>query len=248
MALWRERTTRRPHAVTRLALVGVALVLLLGGATACQPPPPPPVLLVGGTFGPVSYMDAARSALAAKGYNVQAMQLSGNPAGTADITTSAAAVCAKVDAMRTETGAATIDVVAHSQGALAVRYCIKSLGGAAKVHTMVSLGGVNYGSSRAQICQSAACVQMRPGSAFLTTLNEGDDTPGSVRYVHVFSYEANGGTPGEDITLKDGATNVAAQDVCPGAQVVHLSEYDDAIMRQLIDHALKSEPLTATCP
>jgi hypothetical protein len=89
---------------------------------------------------------------------------------------------------------------------------------------------------------------MRPGSAFLTELNSGDDTPGSLNYVHIFSYEANGGTPGEDITLKDGATNQAAQDLCPGRQIAHVDEYDSAIMRELMLHALLLQPLTTTCP
>jgi triacylglycerol lipase len=245
---------RRPSAPRRIlgrCLGALALAVLATGAATAGPAqavPQRPVLLVGGTFGPVSYMDAAKAHFQGLGFTVYSMQLSGSPAGSADIRTSAQAVCNQIDAIRSQTGAATVDVVAHSQGALAARYCTKSLGGGSKVTRLVSLGGINYGSSKARWCFSTACVQMRPGSAFLTDLNAGDDTPGSIVYVHLYSYEAFGGTPGEDVTLKDGATNVAAQDRCPGREVVHAQEYDSGIMRQLIGHALLGEPLTTTCP
>jgi triacylglycerol esterase/lipase EstA (alpha/beta hydrolase family) len=221
---------------------------LVTGVRPAEAVPARPLLLVGGTFGPVSYMDSAKAYFQAQGFTVFSMQLSGSPPGSADIKVSAQAVCNRIDAIRTQTGAAKVDAVGHSQGALALRYCIKFQGGIDDVETFLSLGGVNYGSSKARFCFSTACVQMRPGSAFLTELNSGDDTPGSLNYVHIFSYVANGGTAGEDITLKDGATNQAAQDLCPGRTVEHMDEYDSAIMRDLMLDALLRQPLTTTCP
>jgi pimeloyl-ACP methyl ester carboxylesterase len=258
-----RRATNRPTTIrsttipdrsprSRRRLVGAAAIVALalaGSLSACEPPTPKhPVLIVGGTFGPVRYLDGLKEHLQARGFAVRTMQLSGNPPGTADITTSAAEVCAQIESLRRSTGATKVDVVGHSQGILAVRYCTGFGSGAAKVALVVSYGGINYGSSRATLCASTACIQMRPGSTFLTNLNAGDDTPGPIEYVHLYSREANGGTPGEDIPLADGATNVAAQQLCPGREVVHLRQADDPIMRQMLVHALFRQPITSTCP
>jgi triacylglycerol esterase/lipase EstA (alpha/beta hydrolase family) len=237
---------------------GVVAVLVLGcvlgtGSVVQAHPahdgtPTRPVLLVGGTFGPASYMDAAKAWFVGQGFTVYSMQLTGSPPGSDDIKVSAQAVCDEIDAIRTQTGAGQVDVVGHSQGALAVRYCVKYQGGLSKVATMVSLGGVDYGTSRAFLCASTACRQMRPGSSFLTELNAGDDTPGTVHYVKVWSYPANGGIAGEDAPLQDGATNVGVQDRCPGRTVEHRSEYDDGAQRDLLYDAFLQFPLTTTCP
>lgn len=227
----------------------VTLTLMTSGVSAASAATPArPLLLVGGTFGPADYMDDALAHFRAQGFTAYSMPLSGRPPGSVSIKTSARAVCDRIDEIRRETGAAKIDVVGHSQGALAVRYCVKFDGGLATVGTMISLGGVNYGTAKANLCTTAACVQMRPGSAFLAELNEGDDTPGDVDYVHLYSYESNGGINGEDIPLADGAANVAAQDLCPGQEIDHRYEYDNPIMRDLIVDAALHRELTAVCP
>jgi triacylglycerol lipase len=227
----------------------VTLTLMTSGVSAASAATPArPLLLVGGTFGPVTYMDDALAYLRAQGFTAYSMALSGRPPGSVDIKVSARAVCDRINEIRLETGAAKVDVVGHSQGALAVRYCVKFDGGLRTVDTMISLGGVNYGTAAANSCVSASCVQMRPGSAFLDELNEGDDTPGDVDYAHLYSYENNGGINGEDIPLADGATNVAAQDLCPGQELKHRNEYDSPIMRDLIVNAALHQELTAVCP
>jgi triacylglycerol lipase len=243
---------RRMHAALVAAACAAALLGVAAPAAVAHPghgTPTRPLLLVGGTFGPVSYMDDVRGYFQGQGFDVTTMQLSGSPPGSVDIKVSAQAVCDRIDAIRSRTGAGTVDVVGHSQGALAARYCIKYQGGVTKVTSMVSLGGPNYGTTRGSlVCQTTACRQMRPGSSFLTELNAGDDTPGTVKYYHLYSLEELGGLDGEDVPLADGATNVAAQDRCPGREVEHRWEYDTAIMRDLIRDAVLQEPLTTTCP
>lgn len=246
----------RPRSLTSVALaatlaLSLAVIGLTGSPAGSHPghgTPTRPLLLVGGTFGAVSYMDGVKAWFQGQGFDVTTMQLAGSPAGSADIAVSAQAVCDQIDAIRSRTGAARVDLVGHSQGALASRHCVKHQGGVDKVATMVSLGGPNYGTNRAYLCTSTACRQMRPGSTFLAELNAGDDTPGAVRYVHLFSYESSGGINGEDVALADGATNVAAQDRCPGRTVDHRDEYDSGIMRDLMRDAVLQEPLTTTCP
>ncbi len=87
-----------------------------------------------------------------------------------------------VDSVLTETGASRVDIVSHSMGALASRYYIAELDGGPRVDAWVSLGGPSHGTITAFTCQSDACREMRPGSAFLRALNEDDETPGTPRY------------------------------------------------------------------
>ncbi|WP_081916114.1 esterase/lipase family protein [Saccharothrix sp. NRRL B-16314] len=96
--------------------------------------------------------------------------------------TTAQELATAIDSVRARTGAAQVDIVTHSMGGLNSRWYLKFLGGAAKVDAWVSLGGPNHGTGWAYACWYQACHDMRPGSDFLTTLNAGDETPGSVRY------------------------------------------------------------------
>ncbi|MER7622955.1 triacylglycerol lipase [Streptomyces sp. NPDC126503] len=96
--------------------------------------------------------------------------------------TTAARLADEIDRVLAATGAAKVDVVTHSMGGLSSRHYLKKLGGAAKVDAWVSLAGPNHGTETARWCGGAPCVEMRPGSAFLNTLNAGDETPGSPRY------------------------------------------------------------------
>ena len=67
--------------------------------------------------------------------------------GLGDARDAAAALNAFSDRVRAQTGAAKVDLIAHSQGAMISRYYIKNLGGAGEVDSLVSLGGVMYGTS-----------------------------------------------------------------------------------------------------
>jgi triacylglycerol lipase len=88
----------------------------------------------------------------------------------------------RVDNLLASTGASKVDVVTHSMGGLNTRWYVKFLGGDAKVDDWVSLGGPNHGTDTANLCGDPSCVEMRVGSAFLTELNAGDETPGAVNY------------------------------------------------------------------
>jgi triacylglycerol lipase len=88
----------------------------------------------------------------------------------------------RVEALLKATGATKVDIIAHSMGSLNTRWYIKALGGEATVDDWVSLGGPNHGTDFANFCFSTSCVEMRVGSKFLSELNAGDETPGSVNY------------------------------------------------------------------
>jgi triacylglycerol lipase len=96
--------------------------------------------------------------------------------------TTAKEVASKVSEILKSSGATKVDLITHSMGALSTRYYVKNLGGESKVEDWVSLGGPNHGTTLANWCGEASCVEMRPKSTFLNQLNAGDETPGAVRY------------------------------------------------------------------
>ena len=94
----------------------------------------------------------------------------------------AARLAARVEQILVATRASRVDIVAHSMGALPARYYLKRLGGGRNVDAWVSLGAPNHGTTTAEVCFSASCREMRPGSSFLAALNVDDETPGAARY------------------------------------------------------------------
>jgi len=115
----------------------------------------------------------AKSELSAYSYNTS----------TSNKTLAETEVKSLVEALKKATGAAKVDIIAHSMGSLNTRWYIKFVsGGEANVDDWVSLGGPNHGTEFANFCFSTACVEMRVGSKFLGELNAGDETPGTVNY------------------------------------------------------------------
>jgi triacylglycerol esterase/lipase EstA (alpha/beta hydrolase family) len=88
-----------------------------------------------------------------------------------------------VESLLKATGASKVDIIAHSMGSLNTRWYVKFVkGGEEKVDDWVSLGGPNHGTETAKFCFSVSCEEMRIGSKFLSELNAGDETPGTVNY------------------------------------------------------------------
>jgi triacylglycerol lipase len=82
----------------------------------------------------------------------------------------AATISTRVNEIKAATGAAKVDIIAHSMGSLSSRYYLKNL-------------GPNHGTTWAYGCFFfSPCNQMLPGSSFLNALNSGDETPGVVTY------------------------------------------------------------------
>ncbi len=120
--------------------------------------------------------------------------------------TDAEEIRGQVDAILARTGAVHVDIIGHSAGSVSSRYYIKNLGGASKVDAWVSLAGPNHGTDAAENCSFAPCLEIRPGSAFLATLNAGDETPGLVRYGTWWSSCDDTINPDSSVLLA-GATN-----------------------------------------
>lgn len=136
--------------------------------------------------------------------------------------TTARELSARVDGILRATGAVKVDIITHSMGGLSSRYYLKNLGGQPKVDEWVSLGGPNHGTTTANLCfWNTSCLEMQPGSSFLTALNSGDETPGAVNYGTWWSACDNVINPDSSVSLV-GATNT--QTACLG----HSDLYTDA--------------------
>ncbi|QNP74013.1 alpha/beta fold hydrolase [Streptomyces roseirectus] len=123
--------------------------------------------------------------------------------------TTAQQLATEVRNVLARTGASKVDIVTHSMGALSARYYLKNLGGTAYVDDFVSTAGVNHGTTTAGLCAwlYTSCAEMNTGSAFLTALNSGDETPGSVSYASYWSNCDDALTP-DTTAILSGATNV----------------------------------------
>ncbi|MFK0233497.1 esterase/lipase family protein [Streptomyces vinaceus] len=117
---------------------------------------------------------------------------------------------AYVDQVRRQTGAAKVDIVAHSLGSLVGRWYVKFGGGTATVDHWVSLAGPNHGTSTAWACAlwDQACRDMTPGSYVVKNLNAGDETPGAVKYATFWSNCDEVVNPDDSVPLA-GAANTA---------------------------------------
>ncbi|MFJ5711624.1 esterase/lipase family protein [Streptomyces sp. NPDC093105] len=122
-------------------------------------------------------------------------------------------LAAYVDDVLRRTGADQVDLVAHSLGSLPTRWYVK-YGDGSKVRNWVSLAGPNHGTSLAWACAlwDQGCRDMTPGSYVMSRLNEGDETPGDVRYTTFWS-AGDGQILPTSSTALSGARNVQVADM-----------------------------------
>ncbi|MCW2773227.1 MAG: lipase, class 2 [Nocardioides sp.] len=191
---------------------------------------PEPVIIVHGTFGDrKSLLDNLSAAMVDEGFCVFSLDY-GNR-GTGDIVASAKVLKKFTTKVLDATGAAKVSMVGHSQGGMMPRYYIKFLGGAAVVDDLVGLSPSNHGTTITRddsnpltggFCRS--CSQQAAGSAFLTKLNKGDETPGGVSYTQISTRYDEVVVPYTSAFLAEGprTTNLTIQDACPSDVAEHV--------------------------
>lgn len=203
-----------------------------------------PVLLVHGTF-----VTAAETfgwnylpELAARGVRVCTVDLPNRSLD--DIQIAAEYVVVAVHRLARES-ARQVDVIGHSQGVLQSRWAVRWWPSVrSQVGDLVSLAGPNQGttvaaSPLAPLAGCPACLQMAPGSAFLTALNAGDQTPGDVAVTALYSTLIDELiTPNATAARIDGASNIEMQALCPGRVVTHVSFLADAVAFSMVLDAL----------
>jgi triacylglycerol esterase/lipase EstA (alpha/beta hydrolase family) len=254
---FRTGRSARARAATAALLAlwcGAGIVVPLAGDARAGAATANPVLIVAGTLSPQFLLDPLAARLRADGSRVHTMTLPG--AGLGDIAQASRAVADEVDAIRATTGAAKVDLVGHSQGGLENRYYLKFLGGASKVGTYVSLGTPHYGAAAANLATFlgfgncfgvVACEQMAIGSSFLANLNAGDDTPGPLRYVSIYTIFDELVQPFTNARVGDGAVNVSVQSHCWWKTVGHVGLVYDRAVYGLVRSALRGGAISTNC-
>ncbi len=222
---------------------------------SCRPSAahPRPVILVPGTFETMALnWQAASPLLKNAGFCVFALNYGGGPPfpATGPIAASAAELAAFVDRVRATTGAATVDLVGHSQGGMMPRFFLKNLGGAGEVAHLVAITPSNHGTTLDGLGLLArllpggsalvgaacpACADQLVGSPFLAALNAGDETPGPVAYTNIATRFDEVVTPYTSSFLV-GGTNVTLQSGCPIDLADHLAApYDRRALRLVLN-------------
>jgi triacylglycerol lipase len=164
--------------VSAIAICITGAALLPAGALAVDP-----ILFVHGWSGSASNWNTMIGRFEKDGYAKSQLRAYSYNTSQSNKTTAETIVKSEVEKLKKETGAEKVDIVAHSMGSLNSRWYIKFVKeGEANVDDWVSLGGPNHGTTVANFCFSTSCVEMRPGSTFLSELNAGDETPGTVNY------------------------------------------------------------------
>ena len=195
------------------ATVAVAAMLAVLGPAQAGASAHDPVVFVHGWNGSAGTWDTAVADFAASGWDASELQRFNYTSGSN--ATLAQGLATRVDeVLAANPGKTKVDLVTHSMGALNSRYYLKNLGGTAKVDDWVSLGGPNHGTNTASACAwfSVQCDEMEPGSAFLNTLNSGDESPGDVNYGTWWS-AGDGVIDPPTSTILDGAANTQTADM-----------------------------------
>ena len=198
---------------------------------------PTPVVLVHGTAGDRKHLlERLSRSIKRAGFCVYSLDY-GNR-GLIDIKDSARELKRYTKRVLASTGAAKVSMVGHSQGGMMPRYMIRFLRGKKLVDDLVGIAPSNHGTALTAggnplsdlvntllgvPCR--ACVQQGTGSAFLTRLNEGDETPGRVSYTQITTRYDQVVVPHTSGYLAEGprTTNLTIQDLCPLAIPEHLT-------------------------
>ncbi|WP_405739869.1 triacylglycerol lipase [Streptomyces sp. NBC_00028] len=190
------------------AVVTSLLVSLSLSAAPAQAATHNPIVFVHGLSSDASSWDDWIADFKADGYTSSQLYAFSYDWSKSNVTT-ASQLSSYVKTVLSQTGASKVDLVVHSMGALNSRYYLKNLSGTSYVDDFVSVAGVNHGTTTASWCSwlYTSCAEMYTGSSFLTSLNSGDETPGSVSYASYWSNCDDALTP-DTTAILSGATNV----------------------------------------
>lgn len=249
---------------------------------------PEPVLLVHGTWGNQNSWDTLAPQLKDLGVCVFSLNYGHAPFsvrgsapgvfGTADIRSSARELAAFVDRVRDATGAAKVDIVAHSQGGPLTRQYLRFEGGAYlgdasrnKVGRLVTIAATHHGTTADGLGQllptgsasgitdgviarvlGIAAAQQLTGSEFIRTLNAAGDTEPGIHYTAIATRVDHVVTPPEATFLRAGhgstVDNMWVQDVCPTDSFHHGILPDSPAVAFLVHQALGLNYSGDPCP
>ncbi|MET9452352.1 esterase/lipase family protein [Streptomyces cinerochromogenes] len=215
--------------LSAVALAAFGMTSAADAATSSRTP----VIFVHGFTGNAGNWAAAEALFRADGYSAGDL-FAYDYNWTQSNATSAAGLAVYVRQVLATTGAHQVDIVNHSMGGLVSDWYVKKLGGQPYVRHLASIAGANHGTTAAGACLvNLSCVEMYPGSAFLTTLNSGDETPGDTRYATWYS-------PCDGVILPYTSTRLAgaANNLVPCQ--THLGFLTDVLTLRDVEHFLST--------
>lgn len=159
----------------RVLISVVAAVVVGYGSTTVRPEPEVeiplvPILLVPGWFDTDRELAALRIRLVAAGWAGDAVETMSFGSPTGSNRDHAEEIAAAVFELRERTGAEQVDIVAHSMGGLATRWYLLHEG-EAPVRRVAFIASPHRGTYTAYLSWGDGRLEMKPGSAFLDTLN-----------------------------------------------------------------------------
>lgn len=122
-------------------------------------------------------------------------------------TDNATTIAGWVDALKKQTGASTVDLVAHSMGGLSSRYFLHDKGGVATVRRYVTVGSMHHGLTSPCLSPLDVCVwkELCATGTFIAGLDKAPVTPGPTAWWSIYS-DGDGTVPVSSSQLS-GATN-----------------------------------------
>lgn len=170
---------------------------------------PDPVLFIHGINGNASSWATLRARLVDAGWPATRLVAKTFPDPSMGCNLdNASLVSTWVAELQTATGAARVDLVAHSMGTLSSRYYMKNIGGSAHVGTYVTLGGMHHGLSSPCLSPLNVCVwkELCSTGPYVAQLNSAPVTPGPARWVSIYS--TGDTTVPADSSYLDGGENI----------------------------------------
>lgn len=238
----------RRRFVVVIALVAAAVVAALGivmlrlTLDRVEPVPqdqPGPVVLVAGYGGGTAVFGALLRTLEDTGR--EAVVVAPVDSNTGDLDDQAARLGDAVDEVLDRTGAPSVDVVGYSAGGVVARLWVRDHGGDEQARRVLTLGSPHHGTDLAGLGAATgcptACEQLAPGSALLTRLNAGDETPDGPRWTSVWTTQDRTVVPPASADLT-GAVTFTVQSLCPGATTSHGELPTDPVVLAAVDSVL----------
>lgn len=159
-----------------------------------------PVLLVPGWFDTARDLAAMRIRLIAAGWPAEWVEAITFEEPTGSNRDHAVELARAIEALLERTGAAHVDVVAHSMGGLATRWYLRTSADP-RVRRAVFIGSPHRGTLSAHLAWGGGRAEMMPDSPFLDTLNAGPPVPEGVEAMTIRTPVDTHIVPGESATL-----------------------------------------------